>query len=202
MKKIFSILFLSLFCAAPVGASEIFGSISTDPNYSQPAQNNSSEQSSEQPEQPAIVPKVLTNEDDGSTDAPYIVRDMSMAGAKNKSAAEILGIKIYPDGALLRGSDQKIYLIRGLFKRHVVNLQELAKYRGQKIYSVSEEQLAYYETRAHLDGELIRQKGDVKVFELTKSGKHHILNLQELRAHYSGLEIFNISQEEMEIYGG
>jgi hypothetical protein len=195
MKKIFSILFLSLFCAAPVGASEIFGSISTDPN-SQPVKNSG------QAEQPVIAPKVLTDKDDGSADTPYIVRDTSGAGANNKSAAEILGIKIYPDGALLRGSNQKIYLVRGLFKRRVANLQELSRYRGQKIYSVSEEQLAYYGTRAHLEGELIRQKGDVKVFEITKSGKHHILNLQELRAHYSGLEIFNISQEEMEIYGG
>jgi hypothetical protein len=194
MKKIFSILFLSLFCAAPVGASEIFGSISTDPN-SQPVQNSG------QAEQPAIVPKVLTDKDDGSADTPYIVRDTGGAGANNKSAPEILGIKIYPDGALLRSSNQKIYLVRGLFKRHVANLQELSSYRGQKIYSVSEEQLAYYGTRAHLEGELIRQKGDVKVFEITKSGKHHILNLQELRAHYSGLEIFNIDEEEMATYG-
>jgi hypothetical protein len=201
MKKIFSILFLSLFCAAPVGASEIFGSISTDPN-SQPVQDNQAPQNSEQPKQPVIVPKVLTSEDDSSTDAPYIVRDTSEAGANNKSTTEILGIKIYPDGALLRGSNQKIYLVRGLFKRHIANLQELSRYRGQKIYSVSEEQLAYYGTRAHLEGELVRQKGDVKVFEITKSGKHHILNLQELRANYSGLEIYNISQEEMEIYGG
>jgi len=60
--------------------------------------------------------------------------------------------------------------------------------------------LAKYQDRSHLDGGLIWQKGDVKVYVIVKGVKRHILNLEELRAHYLGLEIFNISREEMELY--
>jgi len=117
-----------------------------------------------------------------------------------KSEVKVLGISLYPDGTLLRGTDHKIYLIQGRMKKYIANFKELAKFRGQAILPAISEELSQYQTRGHLAGELIRQKGEVKVYEITKVGKHHVLNLAELRAHYFGLEIFNISAEEMMLY--
>lgn len=61
---------------------------------------------------------------------------------------EVLGVKVYPDGTLLRAlNDVKIFIIENGFKRHVKTLQELAaKYRGQTIYNVAPEILAAYPT--------------------------------------------------------
>jgi hypothetical protein len=59
--------------------------------------------------------------------------------------SQILGVKIYPDGSLLRGPDWKIYLIINGEKQLIISWEELLeKYIGQKIYNVSDEVLAQY----------------------------------------------------------
>ncbi|MCX6744745.1 MAG: hypothetical protein NTX82_04440 [Candidatus Parcubacteria bacterium] len=60
----------------------------------------------------------------------------------------VLGIKVYPDGTLLRAiNDFKIYIIENSFKRHIKTLQDLAAhYFGQTIYNVTPEILAAYPT--------------------------------------------------------
>jgi cysteine-rich repeat protein len=57
---------------------------------------------------------------------------------------EVLGIKDYADGTLLRGSDMKIYILEKGQKRHITTLEELGKYVGQVIIDVSDEVLARY----------------------------------------------------------
>jgi len=52
---------------------------------------------------------------------------------------QILGVKIYADGTLLRGPDKKIYLIVSGKKYYISSLKELAKYKNSKIYNVSAE---------------------------------------------------------------
>ncbi len=119
---------------------------------------------------------------------------------KEEVGNKVLGIKIHPDGSLIRGSDFKIYLIVGMARRYIGTLQELAKYAGRKISSVSDDEIEVYDVRGHSDGELVRQRGDSKVYVLIDRMKKHILNLEELRARYSGKEIFNIFAEEMSAY--
>ena len=61
-------------------------------------------------------------------------------------APEVLGVKLYPDGSLLRApSDMKIYVIENGLKRHIKTLKELAaKYFGLPILKVTLEDLAQY----------------------------------------------------------
>jgi hypothetical protein len=179
MKKIFSILFLSIFFAASANASEIFGKISTNPNQNPPAGQNNQSSSGSLPAGGQII-------------AP--------AAPAQEGTKAVLGTKIYPDGTLLRGQDHKIYLIQGQTKKYIVDLSELWKYRGRIIFSASEEELSRYNGRAHADGELIRQRGDVKIYVIANGAKKHVLDLEELRAHYAGLEIFNLEPEEMALY--
>ena len=58
---------------------------------------------------------------------------------------DILGVKAYPDGSLLRSIlTKKIYYIMNAEKKHLTTLAELWKYRGIKIIDVIEEILAQY----------------------------------------------------------
>jgi len=58
---------------------------------------------------------------------------------------EVLGIKVFADGMLIRGADARIYVIKNNKKQHIRSLEELRKnYFGKKIYDVSEETLVKY----------------------------------------------------------
>jgi hypothetical protein len=57
---------------------------------------------------------------------------------------QILGIKEFADGSLLRGSDMRIYIIEDGHKRHIKTLKELAKYAGEEIYNVTDDVLNKY----------------------------------------------------------
>lgn len=184
-----------MLLAASAGASEIFGQISTDPGapsgYSLPEE-----------EPAAAVAAPATANTGGAAILPLPekqdeVRQENEIITTNK---EVLGVKTYADGTLLRGPDRRVYVIESQIKKHVVNLKELEKYRGHPILDATAKELAGYRSREHLNGELIRQRGEVKVYVIVKGSKRHILNLEELRAHYFGLEIFNISREEMQLY--
>jgi hypothetical protein len=205
MKKIFSILFLSIFFAYSANASEIFGKISTNLNQNPPVVKNNPTSLDLLPDDEQII---VPDAPIATTSEKIIDKEIATSTIKieppiapdQETVEKVLGTKIYPDGTLLRGPDHKIYLIQGQIKKHIADLRELSRYRGRPIFSASEEELSFYGDRAHLDGELIRQKKDVKVYVIVKGVKKHILDLQELRAHYAGLEIFNIDPEEMALY--
>ncbi|MDD4902683.1 MAG: DUF5011 domain-containing protein, partial [Patescibacteria group bacterium] len=57
---------------------------------------------------------------------------------------QILGVKIYPDGTLLRGPDMKIYVLINGKKNYISSLKELWQYRGRIIYNVSADVIAAY----------------------------------------------------------
>jgi len=79
-------------------------------------------------------------------------------------------------------------------------LDELKKYAGQIIYDVSDVELAKYQERKHLDNDLIREQGRDEIYVIENAKKRHILSLEELRTHYLGQEIFNVSSMEMKLY--
>ncbi|MEI8361154.1 MAG: hypothetical protein WCG01_03435 [bacterium] len=63
----------------------------------------------------------------------------------NKISQQVLGLKIYPDGTLLKDrQNNKIYLIKSGKKNYIKNLKELAKHRGQRIYLVEKAQINSY----------------------------------------------------------
>ncbi len=190
-----------MFFASNTEASEIFGKISTDPNALSTFTNNppTPGETNEQPNASTVGPEI-TNQIGGAVILPLNQNAVISKTEEDRtvnSEVKVLGLSLYPDGTLLRGTDHKIYLIQSQMKKYIPNLKELAKFRGRAILPATTEELSQYQARGHLIGELIRQKGEVKVYEITTGGKHHILNLTELREHYFGLEIFNISAEEM-----
>jgi len=183
-------------------ASEITGKISTDPNAMSVEANNppAAEPLNQTPNQPEVSFGTGRERENPSGEVVMIPQPTVSREQEVAEKIKVLGLSQYADGSLIRGSDHKIYLIDGGIKKYIPSLKELAEYRGQAILAATDEELAQYPTRPHLAGELIRQQGDVKVFEITTNGKHHVLNLGELKAHYFGREIYNISSQEMALY--
>ena len=199
MKKILFIVLCFIFGVSGVQASEITGQISTNPNLP----NNIA--STAPIENIPLVnkdEKLITSNNSGGSGS--IFQKSIEKGIADKTVEEenvkVLGIKHYPDNSLLRGSDHYIYLISNKIKKPIHNLKELAKYRGQVIYEATDEELSVYQTKEHLDGDLIRIKGAFKIYVIRDGRKQYIKNLEELRRYYFGLEIFNITQEEMDLY--
>lgn len=58
--------------------------------------------------------------------------------------AKILGVKFYADGTLLKAGDGKIYVIINGKKVHIISLEDLKKYSGNKIYNVTDTVLNQY----------------------------------------------------------
>lgn len=197
MKKILFIVFLSIFCAYNTAASEIFGRISTNPNDLPSNQNNPP--LPEEPEEHQEAKKV-----EGGAVIILPSQKKTVDQAENSQSktikVRVLGISHYKDGSLLRSHSHKIYIIQGQVKKYIANLKELQEYRGQAINEATDEELSEYQTREHLDGELVREKGDVKVYVIEQGKKRHILQLSEFLTHYAGQDIFNISREEMALY--
>jgi len=123
--------------------------------------------------------------------------------APQAAAPQILGKKIYADGALLRGSDKKVYLIVNGQKKHIFNLKELAQYAGQKIYDVENIVLIQYpevlKIKVFADGMLIRG-ADTKVYVIKNGKKQHIRSLLELQKNYFGKKIYDVSDETLSKY--
>lgn len=199
-----------MLCAFKAEASEISGQISTDPaalstetvsveaEVKKPIENKSTGQGGgsfliylNQNKKPVQTVKKVENK--------KVARNLEKNDIETKKAIKVLGATYYPDGALLKGSGRQIYIVKKGIKKLIVSPKALQKYRG-KIVKVSDEELRQYQSRSNLEGELIREKGTAKVYVILQGKKKHILNLAELRAHYFGLEIFNIKKEEIELY--
>lgn len=99
--------------------------------------------------------------------------------------------KKYGNGNLLRGSDNKIYLIHNNEKQYIPSLDELGAFRGQKIYDVSDSVLNLYpNVNIWSEGSLVR-KIQMEVYVIKNGIKYHIKNLSEL-ANYAGKKIYNV----------
>jgi len=115
---------------------------------------------------------------------------------------EILGVKDYADGSLLRGLDKKVYLIVYGRKLRIKNLKELANYQGREINDISYEVLAQYPevlgVKVYATGNLLRGS-DKKVYLIIDGKRKLIKNLQEL-INYRGREIINVDGRALESY--
>ena len=201
MKKVILIFSLLLFVVCPVKASELTGLISTNPN----------ELPGEEPNDPVLPDDPGTGGGQSSGGSTIILPNPQKQIITDKEDISdnrqdeeiiVLGIShgVYQDGALLRARDKKIYIIEGQVKKHIASLSELKKYTGQIIYDVSSEVLVSYQSRLHLNNDLIREQGREEIYIIENGRKRHIVSLEELRIHYFGQEIFNISANEMRLY--
>ena len=199
MKKIILIFSLLTFVVCPVSASELTGQISTNPSeLPEPG---------EDPVLPSDDPIPPPNDSGGnggssSRGASLIIDKRHKQDDPYQEEIKVLGIsrEIYPDGTLFRGRDKKIYIIEGQVKKHIASLAELKKYAGQIIYKITDAELAAYQKRKHLNNDLIREQGREEVYIIKNNKRRHILSLEELRTHYFGQEIFNVSSMEMKLY--
>jgi len=202
MKKFIIIIFM-LFPFAQLSVSEIFGDISTNPqliNNEIPDFSNSqegAEDEQEESEEENELPKVNSS---GNSFVLFGSQESKKDEESKDKEVITLGIGAYADGTLLRGGDNKIYLIAGGFKIYIFNFKKLREFAGQIIYDVDDEELKNYKNKKYFTGNLIRRQGDVKIFVITNSGLKHILNLEELRLNYFGFEIFNVSSLEFKLY--
>jgi hypothetical protein len=59
--------------------------------------------------------------------------------------SQVLGAKVYGEGALLRSPDMKIYVVVGGKLKHIVSMAEFKKYGGRYVYNVSEAVIKSFE---------------------------------------------------------
>ena len=101
---------------------------------------------------------------------------------------QVLGEKKYANGTLLKGVNNKIYVVKDNALIYIPNLKELAKYRGP-ILKVGDDVIASFSKTAVLgakkytDGTLIKAKGDTKIYVIKDGKKVHIKSLAELRTY-------------------
>jgi hypothetical protein len=186
MKYIINFVIIIIFSGSAVQASEIFGSISTDPRTN-------------------TVPVTSTSTDPIHGTQPPVAK---IQGAvpfyvftkQAKEAVIVKGVTHYPDGTLLRGPDRRIYLIGGEAKKPIRNLTSLQKYRGRIIIDVTFDDLAQFVNREHLNGELIRVAGTNRIYVIKKGRKEPVKSLAELRTYHNRQEICSITASELYHY--
>ena len=125
-----------------------------------------------------------------------IVEPEATAVVKERILPQVLGVKYYADGALIRGKDKKIYLIKNNKLVVIRTLKQLRKYQGQAIYDVADSVIRQY--MKFFDGQLIRGSSE-KVYVIKSGKKQPILNLVELKK-YIGREIYNVSDQIINEY--
>lgn len=117
---------------------------------------------------------------------------------------QVLGEKKYADGTLLKGTNNRIYVVIGGKLLYITNFKELAKYHGP-ILKVSDEvidsfaKLSVLGVKKYADGTLIRAKGDIKVYIIKNGKKVQIKTLTELKK-YKGIIIYTVTPEELNNY--
>jgi hypothetical protein len=67
----------------------------------------------------------------------YCALSANEQAGRSQICGQVLGVKIYANGTLLRGPDYKIYVIKNGRKQRIKSLSELAKYRNHRIINVS-----------------------------------------------------------------
>lgn len=115
------------------------------------------------------------------------------------SGGKVLGIKSYANGSLLRSTTTKrIYALEKYQKKYISTLKELKKYRNRAINNVDDSVIASYPDYRP-DGTLIR-KPDGKIYVIKNGRRQHITTLKELKAKYRGKRIWNLSDDEVNLY--
>jgi len=130
------------------------------------------------------------------------------SGAPSTSGGSVLGVKLYPDGSLLRSlTTHKIYYIINQQKKHIRTLIELWKYRGIERIDVGDDVLAQYPdytgdvlgAKAYPDGSLLRSILNKKIYYIMNAEKEYIATLAELWK-YRGISIIDVIEEILAQY--
>ncbi len=125
--------------------------------------------------------------------------DSEQQGA-SQVCGQVLGVKIYAVGSLLRTPNGKIYLVMpGQAVQHIPDLNALQAYSGHKINNVSQALISQYQQvygqvlgiKIYADGTLLRTP-DHKIYVIVNGHKQYIPGLAELY-QYRNHRIINVS---------
>jgi len=214
-KIILLVCLLALIFSSSINASEITGRIST--NMDSIDYEDSSESDVEDVEEDENkdiyedennIEEIIENNETGGG---FVIFNNLIEKNKKDTTVQVkdddseevktLGVfKVHFDnGMLIRGSDMRIYIIEDQAKRYIPSLKDLLKYKGQEIFNVDDRAIRQYRDiyKKYLDGQLIREFGEEKVYVIKGGKKIHIISIEELWENYTGEEIFNVSREEL-----
>lgn len=123
-----------------------------------------------------------------------------VATTTNTSTKQVLGEKKYSNGTLIKGSNNKIYVVKDDSLVYIPNLKELAKHQGP-ILKVEDDVIASFSKteNRYSNGALIRAKGDIKIYVIENGKKSHIKTLKDLKA-YLGQEIISVEVSDLDNY--
>lgn len=119
----------------------------------------------------------------------------------NQGTVEVLNK--YKNGYLLRdATTKKIYVLYNNKLKHILNLTELRKYRGRKVYDVSPAEINAYPITtvdpfsstvvSYADGMLVRDSNTKRIYVVSHGQLVYIPTLQELRK-YRGKRTINVT---------
>jgi len=133
-----------------------------------------------------------------------VLTNAQQAARTRKVGQQILGLKYYPDGSLLRSPDWNTYIIVDGKKKLIRNWDELCKnYKGQEIFNVSFDVLAQYPgilgIKVYAEGSLLRDP-DQKVYVIIGGKKKRVLNWEGEFKKYRGQKINDTSFETLASY--
>jgi membrane-associated protease RseP (regulator of RpoE activity) len=125
---------------------------------------------------------------------------LSEQQGRNQVCGQVLGVKVYGPGTLLRTPEGKIYVVvSGQTVKFIPDLNELKSYSGHVTYNVSNATMTKYlqnfsqvlGVKIYADGTLLRTP-DHKIYVVENGKKQYIRSLEELQ-QYSNHRIINIS---------
>jgi hypothetical protein len=120
--------------------------------------------------------------------------------ARSQVCGQVLGVKIYAVGTLLRTPQGKIFVVMsGQTIQLVPDLDALQAYRGRTIYNVSDALISQYQlifgqvlgAKIYADGTLLRGS-DHRIYVIVHGQKQYISSLTELY-QYRNRRIINVS---------
>ncbi|MEA3449713.1 MAG: hypothetical protein U9Q85_01925 [Patescibacteria group bacterium] len=118
---------------------------------------------------------------------------------KNDDEIVVLDNMDYKDGALLRGTDKKVYVIKNGARQHIKTLAQLRQYAGTPIIDVDENTLNQYDgSNTNEESQLIRDQKH-RIYLIENNTRLHIKTMAQLR-QYAGQPITDVADDVVEQY--
>ena len=137
-------------------------------------------------------------------------RKLSWSGIKEISDRELLTYGLsspltYPDGTLIKGDGEEVFLVKGEEKRHITSavLFEKNGYKWNSIVKISDEELSYHSDGTKIlfaDGTLIKGTGPT-VYLIDGQNKRAIITLQMFNLwDFKWENVISLSDKEIVYY--
>jgi uncharacterized protein YjdB len=109
------------------------------------------------------------------------------------ATGNVLGVKTFKDGSLIRGRDGKVFIIEKGEKRRITSAAELKKFSRVKIESVDDNTLNSIRTKGAV--RLLRAR-DGKIFVVENNEKRHVRSMAELKS-FGGVKVESVDDNTL-----